>query len=265
MAKRTPNQNRIKGDSIVRFGVHQIVQHILMFSSFAILAVTGLPMKYRNTAGSEWFMGLMGGPDTVSAVHHVAAWVMVGACAYHLAYLVFSVVVLRRPFPTSMLPRIKDARDFVQDMKHTFGLSSETPRYDRFSYRNKGAYWLVLTGAFITVGSGLLLMYPGWTATHLAGWMNPLALVIHSDAAILAVGWMVIVHLYFAHLSAHIFPMDKSIFTGRVPVERYRVEFPLEFERIVAAAEAAETEAVEPQREMRPGLQMSSELSETAS
>ena len=75
--------------------------------------------------------------------------------------------------------------------------------------------------------------------------MNQLALVIHSDAAILAVGWMVLVHMYFAHFARHVFPMDKSIFTGRVPIKRYRAEYPLEYERIMAAVEAAAPRADE--------------------
>jgi|WetSurMetagenome_2_1015567.scaffolds.fasta_scaffold270722_1 formate dehydrogenase subunit gamma len=243
MARRETLEDRIKGDSIVRFRVHQIIQHILMFSSFAVLAVTGFPMKYRDTGGSKWFMGLFGGAETVSTVHHVAAWFMVAACVYHLGYLLLTTLVLRRPFPTSMFPRFKDVKDFVQDMKHTFGLTEHAPRFDRFSYRNKGAYWLVFFGALITVSSGLLLMYPGWTASHFAGWMSPLALVMHSDAAILAVGWMLIVHLYFAHLSKHVFPMDKAIFTGKVSIARYKNEFPLEYERIMATAEAKTAEA----------------------
>lgn len=236
MAGRGTITDRIKGDYIVRFGVHQRIQHALMFSSFAILTMTGMPLKYSGWASSRWWMGVWGGIENVRAVHRFAAWVMIAVCIYHLAYLLFAMVALKRPFPWGILPRSKDIRDFVLEMKHTFGLSKDTPKFDRFSYRNKGAYWLAFVGAFIMIGSGLMLLYPVWTANRLAGWMNPLALVIHSDAAILAVGWMVIVHMYFANLTRHTFPLDKSIFTGKVPINRYREEFPLEYEKIMAAA-----------------------------
>jgi len=33
-----------------------------------------------------------------------------------------------------------------------------------------------------------------------------------------------------------VFPIDKGIFTGKVKVDRYREEFPLEYERIMKAA-----------------------------
>ena len=231
MRTTTATNQRIDGTSIVRFDVQQRAQHTLMFCSFAILAVTGLPLKYSGWAISGWWMGRWGGIDNMRAVHRYAAWVMIAVCVYHLMY-----ILVQRPFSTAMLPKFKDIGDFVQDMKHAFGLSKEPPRFDRFSYRNKFAYWLVYAGALVIVGSGFILMYPVGAAERLGGWALPLALMLHSDAAILAIGWMVIVHMYFAHFARHVFPMDKSIFTGKVPAERYREEFPLEYERIMAAS-----------------------------
>jgi formate dehydrogenase subunit gamma len=238
MARRKTTSDRIRGNSIVRFGAHPRIQHALMICSFAVLAITGISLKYGDLGSSKRWVQIWGGVENLRVVHRYAAWVMVAVCVYHLIHVLFTVVIMRRPFPTAILPRVKDLRDFVQDMKHTFGLSKDAPKFDRFSYRNKGAYWLTFAGAFIMVATGLMLMYPVWTASHFAGWMSPLALVFHSDAAILAVGWMAIVHMYFAHFARHIFPMDKSIFTGKVPIERYRTEFPLEYARIMAAADS---------------------------
>jgi formate dehydrogenase subunit gamma len=224
---------RIDGNSIIRFDVQQRVQHTLMFCSFGVLAVTGLPLKYSAWGSSQWWMGVWGGIDAVRAVHRYAAWVMIGTFVYHLMYL-----LLKRPFSAAMLPRAKDFGDFVQDMRHTFDSSAERPKFDRFSYRNKFAYWLLLPGAIFMVGTGLLLMYPVWTANHSAKWTYLLALTIHGDAAIFAIGWMTFAHVYFAHFAEHVFPIDKSIFTGRVPIERYQEEFPLEYAKIMAAVGA---------------------------
>ena len=202
-----------------------------MISSFFVLAITGLPLKYSDWAISAWWMGVWHGTGNVRAVHHYAAWVMIAACAYHLMYLLVS-----RPFSTAMLPKFRDIGDFMQDMKHTFHLSKEPPQFDRFSYRNKAAYWLAYPGAVVMIGTGLILLYPAGTTRHLPGWTLPLALIIHSDAAILAIGWIVMVHMYFAHFSRHTFPLDKAVFTGKVPIERYREEFPLEYARIIASS-----------------------------
>ncbi len=224
-------RERIDGSSIVRFDVHQRAQHTLMFVSFFILAATGLPLRYSGWASSGWWMDRLGGIDVTRVVHRYAAWIVVVVCVYHVMYL-----LAKRPFSTSMLPKRKDIGDFIQDMKHTFRLSKEPPQFDRYSYRNKAAYWLVCAGVIVITSTGFVLMYPTGAAENLGAWAYPLALLIHSDAAVLAVGWMVLVHMYFAHFAKHIFPINKSIFTGKVPVERYREEFPLEYARIMASS-----------------------------
>jgi formate dehydrogenase subunit gamma len=218
------------GISITRFDVQQRAQHILIIVSFFLLAITGLPLKYSDWGFSGWFMGVWHGVDNVRAVHHWAAWIMIAACAYHLMYILVS-----RPFSTAMFPKPKDVKDFIADVKYTLRLSKEPPQYDRFSYRNKAAYWIVYPGAAIMIVTGLILLYPTGATSYLPGWTLPLALVVHSDAAILATGWILFVHMYFAHFSRHTIPFDKSVLTGKVPIERYREEFPLEYARITAA------------------------------
>ncbi len=241
---------RIRGTSIIRFDTHQRAQHTLMFVSFIALAITGLPLRWSEWPSSVWWMDRWGGIEVTRAVHRYAAWVMIAACVYHLLY-----VLMKRPFSTAMLPRLKDVGDFITDMKHTFRLGGEAPQFDRFSYRNKFAYWLVWVGAIIIIATGLVLTYPLGAAERLGSWAYPLALILHSDAAVLAVGWMTLVHVYFAHFSRHVFPADKSIFTGKVPAWRYREEFPLEYARIVAAAGYPVLEGVEetpPAQEEQP-------------
>ncbi len=49
-------------------------------------------------------------------------------------------------------------------------------------------------------------------------------------------GWILVVHMYFAHLHPLVFPMNKAIFTGKVPMRLYREEHGLEYAQIMAAA-----------------------------
>jgi formate dehydrogenase subunit gamma len=257
MPSRIVVQEPRTGVSILRFDTQQRAQHILIISSFFVLAITGLPLKYSDWVISGWWMAMMHGVSNVRTVHHYAAWVMIAACAYHLMYLAVS-----RPVSTEMLPKFKDLGDFLQDMKHTFHLSKEPPQFGRFSYRNKAAYWLVYPGATIMIGTGLMLLYPVGITSHLSGWTLPLALVIHSDAAILAIGWILMVHMYFAHFSRHTIPFDKSVITGRVPIERYREEFPLEYASIVAEEGLP---VASPRGARLPEWQEQAELEETVS
>jgi len=53
--------------------------------------------------------------------------------------------------------------------------------------------------------------------------------------------------VYFAHFSRHTIPFDESVITGKVPIERYREEFPKEYARIVAA------EGLPPEYREEPG------------
>ena len=165
-----------------------------------------------------------------------------------MVYLLVSLIVLKRPFPTHMLPGLQDVKDLVQDMKYYVGLSDVKAQYGRFSYREKFDYWAVGWGMVIMIGGGLILMFPVAAATILPGWAIPFALVAHSDEAVLAVGWILVVHMYFAHLHPLVFPMNKAIFTGKVPMHLYKEEHGLEFAQIMAAANLP----LEPADEMAP-------------
>ena len=57
-----------------------------------------------------------------------------------------------------------------------------------------------------------------------------IAYTIHSDEALLAVGFIFIVHLYNAHFRAGVFPLDRSIFTGKIDVKEMTERHPLEWE-----------------------------------
>ena len=97
--------DRIDGDSIRRFDVHQRIQHIMMFSSFIMLAITGLPMKFSEWAISQWWIGVWGGIDNMRAVHHAAAWIMIASCVYHLVVPADLARRVEAPVPHSHAPR----------------------------------------------------------------------------------------------------------------------------------------------------------------
>ncbi len=225
---------------VVRFDLHQRIQHVLMFSSFIVLALTGLPQKFAELAISQQFIAALGGLEATQGVHHVAAWVMIFDGAYHLAYLFHSIAVRREVGALQMVPSPKDFRDLLQMMAYFVGARKTKPQFGRFSYLEKFDYWAVFWGMMVIGGSGLILMFPVTLSRIVGGPVIPVALAAHSDEAVLAVGWIFLVHLFYAHLHPAIFPFNKSIFTGKVPLERYREEHPLEVldESASAVAEA---------------------------
>jgi hypothetical protein len=73
------------------------------------------------------------------------------------------------------------------------------------------------------------MMFPVLATRLLPGWIVPAAMVAHSDEAMLALTWIFIVHIFFNHFRPGIFPVNTSIFTGKVPLKRYKKEHPLEY------------------------------------
>jgi formate dehydrogenase subunit gamma len=227
---------KTRTESIVRFDVHQRIQHILLALSFVDLVLTGLPLKFANASISQWWVAIWGGIEATRLAHRVGAWVIVMVSVYHIAYLVYNVFGLHRPFPVRMIPSLKDAKDFVHDLAYSFGLRSNRPMYDRYDWRQKFDYWAIFWGMPVMAGSGFVLMFPVFFTKFLPGWIVPGALVAHSDEAMLALTWIFVVHIFFSHFAPGSFPANTSIFTGRVSKEKYRKEHPIEYARIMETA-----------------------------
>ncbi len=129
-----------------------------------------------------------------------------------------------------MIPSLLDFRNFFLEMGYFLGLVKQRPEVDRFHWREKFDYWAIFWGMPVMAVSGFILMYPVLVTKFLPGWVVPAALVAHSDEAMLALIWIFLVHIFFSHLPPGVFPINTSIFTGKVPKERYLREHPLELE-----------------------------------
>ncbi|OGO22055.1 MAG: hypothetical protein A2144_06230 [Chloroflexi bacterium RBG_16_50_9] len=230
-------------DTIARFDVHQIIQHIGLMVSFVLLVITGIPLKFHDWAISQAWIGMWGGIEVTRSIHYFGAWLMVGVGFYHLYYLWYSTAILKKPFPIKMIPSLSDFIKLFQELGYYVGLRKEMPRYDRFNWKEKFDYWALFWGVPVMAVSGFILMFPVFATRFLPGWVVPTALVAHSDEAMLALTWIVMVHIFFNHFTPGVFPMNTSIFTGRVPRERYRRDHPLEYDRLMGIPEVVDDEA----------------------
>ena len=230
----------VADDSITRFDIHQIIQHVGLMVSFVLLVITGVPLKFHDWAISQAWIGLWGGIEVTRSIHYFGAWLMVGVGFYHVYYLWYTTAILKRPFPIKMIPSLQDFIKFFQELGYYVGLRKEMPRYDRFNWKEKFDYWALFWGVPVMAGSGFILMFPVFVTRFLPGWVVPTALVAHSDEAMLAMTWIVMVHIFFNHFTPSVFPINTSIFTGRVPRERYRKDHPLEYDRLMGIVEITE-------------------------
>ena len=61
-----------------------------------------------------------------------------------------------------------------------------------------------------------------------------MALIVHSDEALLAAGFIFVVHFFNTHLRLEKFPMDTSIFSGRISKTEMLHERRRWYDRLVA-------------------------------
>jgi formate dehydrogenase subunit gamma len=218
---------------IKRFDVHQIIQHIGLMTSFILLVLTGLPLKFSEAGASQWWTALWGGIDVLRTTHRVAAWMMFAVCIYHIVYLLITILVLKRPFPIRIVPNRSDIDQLFGEIAYFLGIRKHRPKVDRFNWKEKFDYWAIFWGMPVMFGSGFILMFPVLATKFLPGWVVPTALVAHSHEAMLALLWIVGIHIFFSHFSPSVFPMNTVIFTGKMKREKYREEHPLEYDRIM--------------------------------
>jgi len=241
------------GTYYLRLNLYHRILHGMVIVSFLGLAMTGLPLKYAETGWGHWLSWALGGPFTAGYLHRVFAIVTFLYFVLHLAYVARLILRGRSGVfwgPDSMVPQPRDVTQFFQHLRYFLGLGRR-PRFGRWTYWEKFDYWAVFWGIAIIGSSGLLLWFPTVFARYLPGWTFNLAVLIHSDEALLAVGFIFSVHFFNANLRPEKFPMDPVIFTGRIDEEHFRLEHPEEYERLRAEDRLEALKADPPPRWLR--------------
>jgi cytochrome b subunit of formate dehydrogenase len=219
-----------------RFRLYHRILHIMVIVSFLGLALTGMSLKFAGTSWGQWLSIAMGGPFVARVFHRIFAIVTFLYFGLHLAFII-RLLITRGPRkvlwgPDSTVPQPRDIRQMFQNVKHFLGLGPE-PKFDRWSYWEKFDYFAVFWGVAIIGITGLLLWFPTLFARILPGTWSNAAVIVHGDEALLAVGFIFVVHFFNTHLRPGKFPMDTVIFTGRVTEEELKKERPAEYERLV--------------------------------
>jgi cytochrome b subunit of formate dehydrogenase len=224
-----------EGDEwFVRFIPFERFLHLLVVSSFLLLVITGMPLKFYYTAWAKVLVRFIGGADVARSLHHFGAIITFLYFGLHLGSLAgkswknrgklrdpaTGKLQLRRLWPAlfgpdSLLPNMQDLRDFVAHNKWFFG-KGPRPEFDRWTYWEKFDYFAVFWGVFMIGLSGLIMWFPQFFTKFLPGWVINIALIVHSDEALLAAGFIFTFHFFNTHFRLEKFPMDTVIFSGRV-------------------------------------------------
>ena len=242
-----------KGDEwFTRFPPLHRFQHILVVTSFLLLVITGMPLKFFYTDWARMIFNILGGASVARTLHHFGAIITFLYFAIHLTGVltmawqrrgnirnpVTGKITLKRVTsilfgPDSMIPTLQDWRDFVAHQKWFFGKGPK-PQFDRWTYWEKFDYLAVFWGVFIIGFSGLILWFPVFFSRFMPGWMINIAQIVHSDEALLAAGFIFTVHFFNTHFRLEKFPMDTVIFSGRVSKSEMLHERRRWYDRLVA-------------------------------
>ena len=228
-----------------RFNRLQRALHFTMLISFFTLALTGMALKFSYMPWAQWTSRLLGGFDSMGFQHRLGAITLFCVTIVHLWDVLRRKRAARQTWrqvitgPDSIIFNGRDAREFVQSMKWFFGIGPR-PHYGRYTYWEKFDYFAVAWGVIIIGSTGLVLWFPEIFTYLVPGWVVNVATIIHSDEALLAVGFIFTIHFFNTHFRPDKFPMDPVIFTGLVPVDELKHDKPGEYEAMVESGELEE-------------------------
>jgi cytochrome b subunit of formate dehydrogenase len=239
-----------------RFDRSDRLLHGTLMFSFLGLAFTGMPLLFSDAPWALTLAALFGGGRAAGIVHRVFASIMIGCFATHVFRLMHRLYVKKDLEvlwgPASMTPQPRDVAEMMAHLRWFLRLGPR-PRFDHFTYWEKFDYWAVFWGMGVIGGSGLVLWFPEFFSRILPGsWFN-IALLVHGEEGLLAVGFIFTIHFFNSHLRPDKFPMDPVIFTGRVTRHEFEEERPAEFDRLERAGSLEELE-VEPGAPWVPSL-----------
>ncbi len=237
VASTTENSTRPRTRvEYLRFNVFHRWMHFLVFVSFTVLVFTGMPLKYKDAEWARWVMDAIGGVTAAGVYHRIAAIVTMVYWSAEVIYMVVSILRHRGRGvfgPGSMMFNGKDLRDIAGMFAWFLGKGAK-PQFDRYTYWEKFDFASLVMGTMIIGLTGFIMWFPIEATKFAPGIILNIALVIHSNEALLAMGVIFIfVHFFSAHVRPESFPLDKVIFTGSLPVEHYKAERPLEYARRV--------------------------------
>lgn len=216
-----------------RFNLYRILEHQANAIAFLILTVTGLSQKFHASGWAEWIILTLGGIDTVRVIHRTTGFIFVILLLQHISVGAYGL--LFRRWTPSIIIHKKDFTDAIDNLKYYFGITDSPARCDRYDYKQKFEYWGVIAGGMLIIVTGLTLWFPSELfrlLPFLPGQIIPAAKAAHSNEALLAFLVIVIWHIYNSIFSPEVFPLDTSIFTGKISEERMIHEHPLEYERL---------------------------------
>jgi predicted CXXCH cytochrome family protein len=217
------------GIGITRFSLMERIEHFLGMTTFTLLVITGLPQIWSQSAIGSVLIRMWGGIGPTRLIHRITGVLFVALLVLHVSKALIKAIRTRH-LPIMFASR-KDFTDTLQTVRQFLGLAA-APKVGKFDFRAKFEYWGLLMGGTLMSVTGFMLLFPETFSWIVPGGVIAAGRVLHGLEGTFAVLVVILWHSWSVILRPEIFPLDKSIFTGKIDLERLREEHALEYERI---------------------------------
>ncbi len=215
--------------TVERFTRLERFEHAATAFTFIALVITGLPQTRPDLGIARWIIGAMGGIWSTRMVHRTLGVIFVVLMVTHVTRAVVKAIQHNR-LPV-MVPVRKDFQDVLQTFRH-FLLREPMPKVEKFDFSEKFEYWGLFLGGVVMSSTGVILLFPEMVTQVLPGVIVAATRVMHGMEATFAVMVVILWHSWGVILRPDVFPLDTSIFTGKMPVHRLKHEHAAEYERL---------------------------------
>ena len=217
---------------VPRLTLSQRLQHIVMILTFVICALTGFAMHFANDP--YWRLYLYVSRDTYVTIHIISGLIMGILVVAHFFYYstLFTGIALRQgvsvainSFPILRIYTISFLRSLVDTVLWGLGLARR-PRFHKYDSEQLFEYWGVYWGIAILGIPGLLMILYGPSVLGGVLW------IMHYKEAILAVTFLLLVHINYTHFRPTHFPINLVFIHGKMPLRRLEEDHMLWLEEL---------------------------------
>lgn len=216
-----------------RWTRNERIQHVILFVTFTILAITGFALKFPDAWWAQPPIWIERGYAIRAWLHRIAGVLMTMAAVYHLVYL-FGTQRGRTQFRL-MQPCRRDLGEVWEVVTFNLGLRPHRPRFHRFTYVEKLEYWAVIWGTAVMAGTGFIMWFQTAVLKRWPLLVIDLASVVHYYEAWLATLAVLVWHFYSVIFRPDIYPMSRVWLTGTITGEQMAKDHAAELEETLAA------------------------------
>lgn len=238
-----------------RTTLNQRIQHMVILFTFVLVVLTGFCLKFSGEYWTYPLIKTFGGVFMAGRIHRAAGVIMVLNFVYVLLYIIWTTTqkcliifkdqspkgfkdglwtVIKVIYALPMCPDANDGRNIVDFLRYALFLTDKRPQYGKFQWKEKFDYLAVFWGTVVFALTGPMLWWPSFfVKIGLPAWALNIALIVHTDEALLAAGVIFIWHFYNVVLAPEKFPMYPTILTGCVDEHIMMEEYPAEYKRIM--------------------------------